>query len=138
MRSSNVDLSGLGPKIIIPEFALAALGAPALGVLTMLRSGSIDVTAFGVALLGIRANYVRLRCASSIARAERTKARLAVILLHGRGWFAAIGIPPELFETHEFLECGRPRPRLRLFGAAPRLTVESRRMSLPTGAPPAS
>jgi len=59
-RLAAVDLSGLGPKIVIPEFALAALGAPALGVLTVLRSGSIGATGFGVALIGIGANYVPL------------------------------------------------------------------------------
>ena|SRR5215831_2589368 len=59
-RLAAVDLSGLGPKIIIPEFALGALGAPALGILTVLRSGSVEMTVFGVALVGLGANYVPL------------------------------------------------------------------------------
>jgi hypothetical protein len=59
-RLAAVDLSGLGPRIIIPEFALAVLGAPALGILTVLRSGSLGTTAFGIALIGLGANYVPL------------------------------------------------------------------------------
>jgi len=59
-RLAAVDLSGLGPKIVIPEFALGAVGTPALGVLTVLRSGSMAVAAFGIALIGIGANYVPL------------------------------------------------------------------------------
>ena len=59
-RLAAVDLSGLGPKIIIPEFAIAVLGAPALGVLTVLRSGSLGTTTFGVALIGLGVNYVPL------------------------------------------------------------------------------
>jgi hypothetical protein len=50
---AEVDLSGLGPKIIIPEFAIAVLGAPALGALTVLRGGSLGATTFGVALIGL-------------------------------------------------------------------------------------
>src|SRR5262245_10579408 len=59
-RLAAVDLSGLGAKIIIPEFALGVLGAPALGVLTVLRSGSVETTALGVALIGLGVNYVPL------------------------------------------------------------------------------
>lgn len=59
-RLAAVDLSGLGPKIIIPEFAIAVLGAPALGVLTMVRSGSPGATVLGVLLIGLGVNYVPL------------------------------------------------------------------------------
>lgn len=59
-RLAAVDLSGLGPKIIIPEFALAVLGGPALGVLTVVRSRSLGMTALGVALIGLGVNYVPL------------------------------------------------------------------------------
>ena len=57
-RLVAVDLSGLGPKIIIPEFVLAVLGAPALGVLTLRQSTSVEGAVFGVALIGIGVNYV--------------------------------------------------------------------------------
>jgi hypothetical protein len=59
-RLAAVDLSGLGPKIVIPEFALGVIGASALGVLTVLRSGSPGATAFGVALIGVGVNYIPL------------------------------------------------------------------------------
>jgi hypothetical protein len=59
-RLAAVDLSGLGPKIIIPEFAIAVLGAPTLGILTLFRSGSLLMTAFGVALIGLGVNYIPL------------------------------------------------------------------------------
>jgi hypothetical protein len=59
-RLAAVDLSGLGPKIIIPEFALAVLGAPALGVLTLLRSTTTAMTILGVSLVGLGVNYVPL------------------------------------------------------------------------------
>src|SRR5262245_21151360 len=59
-RLAAVDLSGLGPKIIIPEFALGVLGVPALGILTVLRSGSVEMTVFGVALVGLGVNYIPL------------------------------------------------------------------------------
>jgi len=59
-RLAAVDLSGLGPKIIIPEFVLAVLGAPTLGVLTVVRSRSLGMTALGVALIGLGVNYVPL------------------------------------------------------------------------------
>lgn len=59
-RLAAVDLHGLGPKIIIPEFALGALGAPALGVLTLLRSGSTTMIAFGILLIGLGLNYLPL------------------------------------------------------------------------------
>jgi hypothetical protein len=59
-RLAAVDLSGLGPGIVIPEFALAVVGAPALGILTVLRSGSFATTTFGVALIGLGVNYVPL------------------------------------------------------------------------------
>jgi len=57
-RLAAVDLFGLGPKIIIPELAIAVLGAPALGVLTLFRSTSLTGAAFGIALIGVGANYV--------------------------------------------------------------------------------
>jgi hypothetical protein len=50
-RPAAVDLSGLGPKIFNPEFALAVLGAPTLGVLAAVRSRSLGLTALGVALI---------------------------------------------------------------------------------------
>ena len=59
-RLAAVDLSGLGAKIVIPEFALGVLGAPALGVLTLLRSKSLGMTALGVALIGLGVNYLPL------------------------------------------------------------------------------
>jgi len=59
-RLAAVDLSGLSPKIIIPEFALGTLGASALGILTVVRSGSFGMTAFGVALIGLGVNYIPL------------------------------------------------------------------------------
>jgi hypothetical protein len=59
-RLAAVDLSGLGPKIIIPEFGLAVVGAPVLGVLTLVRSESLALTAFGVGLIGLGVNYVPL------------------------------------------------------------------------------
>jgi hypothetical protein len=59
-RLAAVDLSGLGPKIIIPEFVLAVVGAPLLGVLTLFRGGSPGVKALGVALIGLGLNYVPL------------------------------------------------------------------------------
>jgi hypothetical protein len=59
-RLAAVDLSGLGPGIVIPEFAIAVVGAPALGILTVLRSGSLAATTFGVALIGLGVNYVPL------------------------------------------------------------------------------
>ncbi|HJZ73029.1 MAG TPA: hypothetical protein VKE51_14890 [Vicinamibacterales bacterium] len=59
-RLAAVDLSGLGPRIIIPEFAVGVLGAPALGVLTVLRSQSLGMTAFGIALIGLGVNYIPL------------------------------------------------------------------------------
>ena len=59
-RLAAVDLSGLGPKIIIPEFGLGAVGAAALGVLTLVRSTSIPMTGFGIVLTGIGVNYVPL------------------------------------------------------------------------------
>jgi hypothetical protein len=36
--ASQRSISVLGPKIIVPESALAVLGAPALGVLTVVRN----------------------------------------------------------------------------------------------------
>jgi|SRR6516162_9381900 hypothetical protein len=59
-RLAAVDLLGLGPKIIIPEFMLGAVGAVVLGTLTLVRSGSVGTTAFGVALIGFGTNYVPL------------------------------------------------------------------------------
>jgi hypothetical protein len=59
-RLAAVDLSGLGPRIIIPEFALAVLGASAVGILTVLRSASVGMAACGVALIGLGVNYVPL------------------------------------------------------------------------------
>jgi len=59
-RLAAVDLLGLGPKIVIPEFALGAIGAPALGVLTLIRSMSTAMTASGVLLIGLGLNYVPL------------------------------------------------------------------------------
>jgi len=59
-RLAAVDLWGLGPKVVIPEFALAALGAPVLGVLTIVRSTSFSGAAFGIALIGLGVNYVPL------------------------------------------------------------------------------
>jgi len=59
-RLAAVDLSGLGPKIVIPEFALGVLGCWALGVLTVLRSRSLEMTALGIALVGVGVNYVPL------------------------------------------------------------------------------
>jgi hypothetical protein len=59
-RLAAVDLLGLGPKIIIPEFTVGALGAIALGTLTLVRSRSVGATAFGVALIGLGVNYVPL------------------------------------------------------------------------------
>ena len=59
-RLAAVDLSGLGSKIVIPEFALGVLGASALGILTLLRSGSVEMNALGVALVGLGVNYVPL------------------------------------------------------------------------------
>jgi hypothetical protein len=59
VRLAAVDLSGLGPKVIIPEFALAVLSGPALGVLTVVRSRSLGMTALGVDI-GLGVNYVPL------------------------------------------------------------------------------
>jgi hypothetical protein len=59
-RLVAVDLSGLGPKIIISEFALAVIGAPALGVFTLLRSRSPGGIVFGITLIGVGVNYVPL------------------------------------------------------------------------------
>jgi hypothetical protein len=59
-RLAAVDLSGLGPKVIIPEFATAVLGAAALGALTLFRSASLAETTFGIALIGIGTNYLPL------------------------------------------------------------------------------
>src|SRR5262249_22610973 len=53
-------LSGVGPGIIIPGVARGVLGATALGVLTVLRSQSLGMTAFGIALIGLGVNYIPL------------------------------------------------------------------------------
>jgi hypothetical protein len=59
-RLAALDLTFLGPKIILPEFALGVLGPPALGVLTLLKSRSTPWTLFGAYLVALGANYVPL------------------------------------------------------------------------------
>jgi hypothetical protein len=59
-RLAAVDLSGLGPTLILSEFGLAVVGAPALGVLTLRKSASPSGMAFGVGLIGLGLNYLPL------------------------------------------------------------------------------
>jgi hypothetical protein len=88
-RLAAVDLSGLGSKIIIPEFAIGVVGAPALGVLTLLRSGSLAMTAFGVALIGLGVNYAPLLVhAIDLVRRSAVEATIADEALDRRALYA--------------------------------------------------
>lgn len=88
-RLAAVDLSGLGPKVIIPEFACAVVGAPALGVLTLLRSTSLEGAAFGLALIGLGVNYVPLLIhAVDLVRRSAVNATMADEALDRRALFA--------------------------------------------------
>jgi hypothetical protein len=54
------DLVFLGPKIVLPEFALGVIGPIALGVLTLSKSESIGSTVFDSYLVLVGLNYVPL------------------------------------------------------------------------------
>jgi hypothetical protein len=77
-RLAALDLTFLGPKIILPEFALGVLGPPALGVLTLLKSRSTPWMLFGAYLVALGANYVPLLLhAISITRRGTAREEIA-------------------------------------------------------------
>jgi len=77
-RLAAVDLLGLGPKIAIPQFALAVIGASALGAFTVARTRSVGGIAFGIALIGLGVNYVPLLLhAIDLVRRQKADAEIA-------------------------------------------------------------
>lgn len=77
-KLAAVDLSGLGPRIIIPEFALGVIGPMALGVWTLMRSTSLGGALFGSYLLALSLNYLPLLVyAIQITRQRSIPATLA-------------------------------------------------------------
>ena len=59
-RLAAIDLAFLGPRIILPEFALGVVGPTVLGIWTLLRSQSAGSVLFGAYLIALGINYVPL------------------------------------------------------------------------------
>lgn len=77
-RLAAVDLAGLGPRVIMTEFALGVAGPLVLGILTLLRSASFHGRLFGAYLLSLSLNYVPLLLhAIRITRDRSVSAELA-------------------------------------------------------------
>jgi hypothetical protein len=77
-RLAAVYPAFLGPKIILPEFALGVVAPIALGILTVRRSQSFSGTVFGLYLVTLGINYVPLLLnAIGIARRGSARAEIA-------------------------------------------------------------
>ena len=76
-RLAAVDLVFLGPTLIIGEFALAVVGAPVLGALTLARAGVVWQKLLGVYLVALGINYVPLLI-HAIALVRTRAARLVI------------------------------------------------------------
>src|SRR5262245_38335842 len=63
-RLAAVDLVYLGPRVIITEFAVGALGCLALGVFAIVRSRTLATMLIGVYLVTLGLNYVPLLLAA--------------------------------------------------------------------------
>ena len=61
-KLAAIDIAFLGARLIIAEYAIAVLVAPALGVLTLVRGGSYWQLALGLYLILLGINYVRCSC----------------------------------------------------------------------------
>lgn len=59
-RLAAVDLRFLGAKFIVTEFAVGVIGPAALGIPTLLKSHSIEMTLFGGYLISLGVNYTPL------------------------------------------------------------------------------
>ena len=77
-KLAAIDIVFLGARLIIAEYAIGVLVAPALGVLTLLRSSSSWQLALGIYLILLGINYVpMLAYAVAISRGRTAQAELS-------------------------------------------------------------
>lgn len=73
-KLAAIDLLFLGPKLIVAEFAVGALGSGALGVFTLLRSRSFGGILFGAYLIALGINYIPLLVFATLIATRRAAA----------------------------------------------------------------
>jgi hypothetical protein len=76
-KLAAIDIAFLGARLIIAEYAIGVLVAPALGVLTLLRGGSYWQLALGLYLILLGINYVpMLAYAVAIGKGRSAQAEI--------------------------------------------------------------
>jgi len=93
-KLAAIDIVFLGARLIIAEYAIGVLVAPALGVLTLLRSSSSWQLALGIYLILLGINYELADKRQAMAKYRRQSVFLLVplvvpvIALRQGGWAA--------------------------------------------------
>jgi len=87
-KLAALDLSFLGPRLILTEFSVGVLGCLALGSLTLVQTQSLGGRLAGIYLLGLGFNYVPLLFhAISIIRSGAASEEIAEELIDQRNTF---------------------------------------------------
>lgn len=77
-KLAAIDIAFLGARLIIAEYAIGVLAAPALGVFTLLRESSYWQIVVGVYLILLGVNYIpMLAYAVAIGNGQSAQAELS-------------------------------------------------------------
>ena len=77
-KLAAVDLAFLGPRLILPEFALGVFGPAAIGIVTLFRSHSAGAVLLGGYFVALGINYIPLLLhAISLVRHGTARAEVA-------------------------------------------------------------